>query len=92
MFPVVLCGCEIWSLPLKRECRLRVFESRVLRRLIGHKRDEVTGECKGLHNKEIYNLCSLPNIIKVIKSGRMKWAGHVACKRDRAGVYTVMIG
>jgi hypothetical protein len=65
--PVVLYGCESWSLTLRDEHRLRVFENRVLRRIFGPKRDEVTGEWRKLHNEELYNLYSLPNIIWVIK-------------------------
>jgi hypothetical protein len=75
---VVLYGCESWSLTLREECRLRVFENRVLRRIFGTKKDEVTGEWRRLHNKELYPLCSSPNIIWVIKLRRLRWAGHVA--------------
>ena len=75
---LVLHGCETWSLTLRKECRLRVFESRVLRRISGPKRDEVTGQWRRLHNKELYALYSSPDIILVIKSKRLRWAGHVA--------------
>jgi hypothetical protein len=68
MLPVVLYGCESWSLTLRKECRLRVFENRVLRRIFGPKRDEVTGEWRRLHNNELYALYSSPNIIRVIIS------------------------
>jgi hypothetical protein len=71
---VVLYGCETWSLTLREEHRLRVFENRVLRRIFGPKRDEVTGGWRKLHN----DLYSSPNIIRMIKSRRMRWAGHVA--------------
>jgi hypothetical protein len=70
--PTVLYGCETWSLTLKEEHRLRVFENRVLRRIFGPKRDEVTGEWKKLHNEELNGLYSLPNIVRVIKSRRMR--------------------
>jgi hypothetical protein len=60
-------GCKTWSLTLKEERRLRVFESRVLRRIFGPKRDEVTGEWRKLHNEELNGLYSLPNIVRVIK-------------------------
>jgi hypothetical protein len=66
------------SLTLREECRLRVFENRVLRRIFGPKREEVTGEWRGLKNKELYALYSSPGSIRVIKSRRLRWAGHVA--------------
>ena len=88
VLPVVLYGCETWSLTLREERRLRVFENRVLR-IFGPKRDKVTGECRKLHNEELTVLYSSTNIVRVIKSGRMKWKGHVACIGDRRGVYTV---
>jgi hypothetical protein len=69
--PVVLYGCETWSLALREECRLRVFEKRVLRRIFGPKREEVTGEWKRLHNKELYALYFSPNIIQEIKKTEM---------------------
>jgi hypothetical protein len=78
ILPVVLYGCETWSLTLKEERRLRVFENRVLRRIFGPKRDEITGEWRKLHNEELNGLYSLPNIVRVIKSRRLRWAGHVA--------------
>jgi hypothetical protein len=78
ILPVVLYGCETWSLTLREEHRLKVFENRVLRRIFGPKRDEVTGEWTKLHNEELHNLYSSPDIIRQIKSRRMRWAGHVA--------------
>jgi hypothetical protein len=74
----VLYGCETWSLKLREEHRLRVFENRVLMKLFGPKRDEVTGEWRKLHNEELRDLYSSPSIIRIIKSRRMGWAGHVA--------------
>jgi hypothetical protein len=78
ILPVVLYGCETWSLTLRGENRLRVFENMVLRRIFGPKRDEVTGEWRKLHSEELHILYSSPNIIRQIKSRRMRWAGHVA--------------
>jgi hypothetical protein len=89
---VVLCGCETWSLTLREEHRLRVFENRVLRRIFGPKRDEVTGEWRKLHNEELNDLYYSPNIMQVIKSRRMRWAGHVVCMGERRGVYRVFVG
>jgi hypothetical protein len=74
---IVLYGCETWSLTLREEHRLRVSENRVLREIFGPKGDEVTGEWRKLHNGELHNLYSSPDIIGQIKSRRMKWAGHV---------------
>ena len=78
ILPVVLYGCETWSLTLREERRLRLFENRVLRKVFGPKRDEVTGEWRKLHNEELSDQYSLPNIVRVVKSRKMRWAGHVA--------------
>jgi hypothetical protein len=78
MLPVVLYGYETWSLRVRDEHKLRVFENRVLRRIFGPKRDGVTGGWKKLHNEELHNLYSSPSIIRIIKSRRMRWVGHVA--------------
>ena len=85
--PVVLYGCETWSLTLREELKLRVFENRVLRGIFGPKRDEVTGDWRKLHNEELNDLYSSPNIVRVIKKGRMRWVGYVA-RMVRGEVYT----
>jgi hypothetical protein len=72
--------------------RLRVFESRVLRKVFGPKRDEVTGEWRKLHNEELNELYSSPNIVWVVKSRRMRRAGHVACMGEDRGVHRVLVG
>jgi hypothetical protein len=77
ILPVVLYGFETWSLMLREEHRLRVFENRVLRRIFGPTRDEVTGGWRKPHNEELHGLYSLPSIVRVIKARRMRWAGHV---------------
>ena len=89
---MVLYGCETWSLTLREEGRLRVFENRVLRKVFGPKRDEVTGEWRRLHNEELNDLYSLPNIVRVVKSRRMRWAGHVARMEEDRGVHSVFVG
>jgi hypothetical protein len=78
ILPVVLYGCETWSLTLREEHRLRVFENSVLRKIFGPKREE-DRLWRKLHNDELHSLYSSPNIVRVIKSRRMRWAGHVAC-------------
>jgi len=90
--PVVLYGCETWSLTLREERSLRVFENRVLRRIFGPKRDEVTWEWRKLHNEEINDLYCSPNIVRVIKSRRMRWAGHVARMGERGGACRILVG
>ena len=77
VLPVVLYGCETWSLTLRKERRLRMFANGVLRRIFGPRRDEVTGECRRLHNEELNDKYSSPDIFRVIKSRRMRWAGNV---------------
>jgi hypothetical protein len=77
---------------LREECRLRVFENRVLRRIFGPKRDEVTGEWRRLHNKELYAVYFSPNIVRVIKSRRLRWTGHVARMGERRGAYRALEG
>jgi hypothetical protein len=78
ILPLVLYGYETWCLKFEEEHRLRVFEDRVLRRISGPKKDEVTGEWRKLHNEELHDLYSSPSIIRIIMARRMKWASHVA--------------
>jgi hypothetical protein len=77
---------------LREEHRLRVFENRVLRRIFGPKRDEVTGESRKLHSGELCNLYSSPDIIRQIKSSRMRWAGHMARMGERRNMYRILVG
>jgi hypothetical protein len=92
ILPVVLYACETWSLIFREERRLRVFENRVLRRVFGPKRDEVTGERRKLHNEELNDLYSLPNIARVVKSRRMRWAGHVGRMVQDRVVHKLLVG
>jgi hypothetical protein len=89
---VVLYGCETWSLTLREEQILKVFENRVLRRIFGPKRDEVTGDWRKLDGGELHNLYSSPDIIRQIKSRRLRWAGHVARMGEGGNVYRVLVG
>jgi hypothetical protein len=89
--PVVLNGCETWSLTLREEHRLRMFENRVLR-IFGPKRDEGTGGWRKLHNEELHNLYSSPSIIGMIKSRRMRWVGHVARTGEKRNAYRILVG
>jgi hypothetical protein len=91
ILPVVLYGCKTWSLTLQEEKRLRVFENNVLRRIFGPKR-EVDASWRKLHSNELHSLYSSPNIVRVIKSRRMRWVGHVACMGEGRGVYRVLVG
>jgi len=88
----VLYGCENWSLTFREERRLRVFENWVLRRVFGPKRDEVTSEWRKLHNEELKDLYCSPNIVRVIKSRRIIWEGHVARMGETRGLYMVLVG
>jgi len=92
ILPVVLYGCEVWSLTLREERKLWVFENMVLRRIFGPRREEVTGEWGRLHNEELNYLYSSTNIVRVINSRRMRWAGHVARIGEERGVYRVLVG
>jgi hypothetical protein len=92
ILPVVLYGCETWSLTLREEHRLRVFDNKVLRRIFGLKRDEVTGGWRKLHNEELRVFYSSPGIIKIIESRRMRWTGHVARIGGKRNAYRLLVG
>jgi hypothetical protein len=89
---VVLSGCETWSLTLREEHKLRVFWNGVLRRIFGPKRNEETGGWKKLHNEELHNLYSSLNIIRIIESGWVRWAGHVARMGEKGTAYRILVG
>ena len=90
ILPVVLYGCEAWSLTLMEECRLKVFENRILRRIIEPKRDE-NGERRRLYNEELHSLYRSPNIVRVIKSTRLRWAGRVAKMEENRSAYSCLV-
>jgi hypothetical protein len=92
ILPVVLYGCEAWSLKLMEKRRFRMFENSVLRRVFVPKRDEVTGKWRKLHHEELNELYFLPNIVRVVKSRRMRWAGHVARMGEGRVVHRVFSG
>jgi hypothetical protein len=91
ILPVVLYGYETWSLTLRDERRLRIFENRVLRRILGPKREE-DGSWRKLYNDELHSLYFSPNIVRVIKSRRLRWAGHVARMGQGRGVNRFLVG
>jgi hypothetical protein len=91
ILPVVLYGCETCSLTLREKYRLRVFENRVLTRIFGPKRDEVTGGWRKLHNEELHNVYSSPSILSMIKSMKVRWAGHVA-RMGMRNAYRILVG
>ena len=90
--PDVLYGCETWSLTLTEELRLKVFENRVFGRIFGPKRVEVTGEWRKLHNEELKDLYCSPNIVRLKKSRRMRWVGHITRMGERRGVCRLLVG
>jgi hypothetical protein len=92
ILPVGFYGCETWSLTLREEHRLRLFQNRVLRRIFGPKTDDITGDWRRQHKEEVYDLYSSPNTILVIKSRRMRCAGRVACMGERRGAYRIFVG
>jgi hypothetical protein len=89
---VVLYACETWSLTLREEHSLRVLENRVLRRIFGPTRDEMTEGSRQLHNEELHNLYSSPNTIRIIKPRRMRWARHAARIGAKRNAYRILVG
>ena len=89
---MILYGCATWSLTLREERKLRVFENMVFRRIFGLRRDEVSGDWRKMYNEELNDLYSSPNIVRVIKSRRMRWAGHVERMGEERGVSRVLVG
>jgi len=92
ILPVVLYGCENWSLTLREERKLMVSENMVLRRIFGPRSDDVTGEWRRLHNEKLNDLYSPPNIVRVIKSRGIRWAGHVARMGEERDGFRVLVG
>jgi hypothetical protein len=91
ILPVILYGCETWSLTVREEHKLRIIENRVLRRIFGPKRDGVTGGWIKLHNEKLHNLYSSPSIIRIVKSRWMKWAGQVEQMGEKRNVYRLLV-
>jgi hypothetical protein len=92
ILPVVVYGCETWLLTLREESRVKVLEKRVLGRIFGLKRDEVTGEWRKLHNEELYDLYCSPNTIRVIISRKIRWVRHVTRTGERRNVNWILLG
>jgi hypothetical protein len=92
ILPVVLYGCDTWSLTLREKHRLRVFENRMLRKILGPKSDEVTGGWMKLHYKDLRDLYSSPSIIRMIKLKRMRWEGNIARIREERYAYRLLVG
>jgi hypothetical protein len=92
ILPVVLYGCETWSLTVSEEHKLKLFENRLLGRIFGLKRDGVLGRWRKLHNEELHNLCSSPSISRIMKSRRMRWVGHVARMGEKRNMCRLLIG
>jgi hypothetical protein len=91
IFPSVLYECETWSLTL-RDHRLRVYENRMLRIMFRLKRDDIMGGSRKLHNEELHNVCSSPNVIRMMKSRRMRWAGLMTCMVGKRNAYRALVG
>ena len=91
ILPIVLYGCEAWTLTLREKCRLRVSENRILRQIFGPKRYEI-GEWRRLHNEELHSLYRSPNMVMVVKSRRLRWAVHVARMEESRSVFKILTG
>jgi hypothetical protein len=92
ILPVVLYGCETWPLTVREEHKLMVFENRMLRRIFGPKRDQVMGGWRKLHNEELHDLYTLPSIVRIIKSRRIRWARHVVLMGEKRNAYRLQVG
>jgi hypothetical protein len=92
ILPVVIYGCEIWYLTVREEHKLKVFENREVRRIFGPKRDGVMGGWRKLHNEKLHNLYSSPSMIRIIKSRRKGWTGHVGRMGEKRNVYRLLVG
>jgi hypothetical protein len=92
ILPVVLYGCETWSLTLREEHKLRVFQSKVLRRIFGLKRDGVTEGRRKLHKEELHNFYSWPSVIRIIKLRRIRWTGHTVRMGEKRTMYRLLVG
>ena len=92
ILPILFYGCEIWSLTLLVERKLRVFKNMVLRRIFGPRREKVSEEWRKFHKHELNDLYASPNNVRVIKSRRMRWAGHEARMGEERGLYIVLVG
>ena len=90
--PVILYGCETWTLTLREEKRLQIFENKVLRKIFGTRRDDQTGECIRLHNGELHDLYGKPNIIRIVESRRLRWAGHLTRMGNERGARKLLVG
>ena len=83
----MLYGCETWTLTLREEKRVQIFENKVLRKIFGPKRDDQTGKWRGLYNGELHDLHGKPDIIRIVKSRRLRWAGHVTRMGNERGTW-----
>ena len=92
ILPVILYGCETWTLTLREDQRLQVFENKFLREIFGPKRDDQTSEWRRLHNSELHDLYGKPDIIRIVKSRRLRWTGHVTRMGNERGAWKLLVG